>query len=1608
MIKQKIIQFFLILSTLTVLVDKAASQCTPGFLGGGRPLILCSPTEQIDYVNLFQVQANYSAQALLPATDTIKRAGLPDTIIFHQVKLQVIATLPSGCKDTAIIRIPFNQDPFPNLGPDKTINICPGKTADISGLYNIGQFQSQWSTPYPYEVTEGTYTLTIRTRDGCTDSANISVTALSKPNLGSDILAPVTAGQKINLNSFFPNPPFPIHWSTLEPNLAPDGTYEGIATNTEGCSDSVLVIVCEKPNLGPNKNVTVCPGEKLNLYNYLTAIGVAVEWNTSTPFNVGVGTYQGIGTNACGLKDTISVSVTFAPKPNLGNDRKETICSGEFLNVSNFFELAGLTAVWSLPDPSSAPVGRHRVIAENSSGCKDTAAVIIFGIDKPAFLNDTTIFVCQNQTRDLTTIYPLNAEEWFIDYGTAANPSAVLAGTYLLTAENADCRYAVTVKVKNFSQQQTGMLPLCIYKKAEFNIFSSNNFRSVVVDKDGLTWAGIDDGGLYQFVPTGAGCGGTWQKSNSFGNATQKDLHVSPMDNDFDIWSASSGYEGARATTGGVFRITSLDNIKRFGSSYDNNQQLGPLSSRFANSLALSPTGKVYVALSTSLDFDNKIKTGAVFEYNLLGNPTSETFVQVPINLPNNDDINVHSAGMRGNEAWFGVGRSCDKGSCSNPYIVMWNTATNSAGGFVDETNSPLPFDKQQLITRSIFTDSQNRTWLGFSSGLGMGLLAPPFEGAEPEWFYLTSQNSGLPDNTSVNFNAITEVNGEIWIGTNKGLVVYDGISDFLDCRSYKLYTTANGLPSNNVTDVAFDTAQLNVWIATDNGIAKMKQPVNIVGNVVNAYCGKYPDLLPEIFREPLAGVQIKLLSPQGNVLASATTDATGTFELESPKSNGTYTVEINYRNRFRYRYANIAGNAVMGEIMIPDSLIKDIEAMKPILAEESTAFKIIGLDLFNFDFDAFNTDSISKSFKSFNSIIETNANDSVLKLANYYLITSAIEKGSFSVGKLDTEIAVSLLDALESLLNATTIGKSMVDKLKGTNSVILEAATKWALKLFESQVEMFLASLRTMQASALARGDQQLASSLKKVESILGATLKAVVKIKEGGLKDGTVVAIRNNIYETIKRGLATLMTKFIFELTYVPNIQPSLNRASTSLYTNVSDKPYSEVFALLIHREDPDTSIATVSNQILEERLEGMANLKSLAKIADVVGKLAETAAKLPALGPQAAAAKALLKGLEVVAKAAQPIIYVGAGVYAYIGADEITDLVKTANPKAAFPAPSPKSKFILIGQSTDPKIFAAKQRVDLYHQSLDQLKQKIAINDSIGAFNLLSQVADYSKASSDLIGENIDDDITTIGKSPNQISNLGEFAVEMVDSGYTRLLSNEFALSILANRYLLDSAKTGFLPDFDSVITNIKQLNNLTLNYMGGLKKAVEKLTVPTFSSIRLLDMVYDEFVGYDSLSQVQIKVRNNGNAPINNLKLSVPSVPFFQFMSYDSTQIISQLPVGKSAGFVFTFRSASIDTTAQFEVIISGSGGVSDTLVGYLSIRNFAVDTNSSSVKAGNWNDPTVWSTGIVPSEVSAVIVRHNLVVNVDATCKTLKAESPAQVQIAAGKKLIILQ
>ena len=95
--------------------------------------------------------------------------------------------------------------------------------------------------------------------------------------------------------------------------------------------------------------------------------------------------------------------------------------------------------------------------------------------------------------------------------------------------------------------------------------------------------------------------------------------------------------------------------------------------------------------------------------------------------------------------------------------------------------------------------------------------------------------------NQLLTYNAVTNAGtkeGDVYFGTTNGLVFFergDGLPDKIDqAGSYKAFGKANGLPSNVINAIAFDTLRFKLLVATDSGIV-FWEPL-----CVSPYCLNY------------------------------------------------------------------------------------------------------------------------------------------------------------------------------------------------------------------------------------------------------------------------------------------------------------------------------------------------------------------------------------------------------------------------------------------------------------------------------------------------------------------------------------------------------------------------------------------------------------------------------------------------------------------------------------------------------------------------------------------------------------------------------------------------
>ena len=336
-------------------------------------------------------------------------------------------------------------------------------------------------------------------------------------------------------------------------------------------------------------------------------------------------------------------------------------------------------------------------------------------------------------------------------------------------------------------------------------VFRSNDFSAITVGKNGVVWAGSGASdtaqrGIYKFN------GNKWQRYVPYSRHLVWDMKADQFGG---VWIAQSGYtiSGGTAQTGGLlyFPDTTFPATANYFATLDG------LPSRYARSLfvdtsAVADPGRplVWSAHFAQVTAGNSANGGIGRGYKN-ATPPFNTY-RGGLNVSTQTQ-SVNAIAGNAFEIWAFAPSNYGKSM-----ILRYSTTTNSYIDSIDATIAPGVFPSANFDIRAMHFDRYNRRWLGLTTG---GIIIN--DGVS--WQNFNSVNV-IPAGTRINYNAITsDSTGNVYFGTNAGLLVYSANKPLTKDSSYKLYTTAHGLPGNNVKGVCVDTTRKRILLATDNGL---------------------------------------------------------------------------------------------------------------------------------------------------------------------------------------------------------------------------------------------------------------------------------------------------------------------------------------------------------------------------------------------------------------------------------------------------------------------------------------------------------------------------------------------------------------------------------------------------------------------------------------------------------------------------------------------------------------------------------------------------------------------------------------------------------------------
>lgn len=420
----------------------------------------------------------------------------------------------------------------------------------------------------------------------------------------------------------------------------------------------------------------------------------------------------------------------------------------------------------------------------NSFGYSYTITGLGFGISqKIAYL--TSINLPPNATYQTLRTVSTNAAE--ILYGTGSAELQTVKDAWLAVAVDSN-----------------------IYNMTNTPIFTTNNFTTIAVGANGDVWAGTNYNGLYRYNGT------AWEKRIEIPNLRINDIKA---DKAGDIWIAQSGTQAnaSQALAGGVNYIKAP-----FAADGSNNTlyTIGASSnipSRNARCIFIDtsrtndgPNTKAWVACNSYLPTANGTTTSGMLGQGLYSTTKFFRNISEGINIASGS-ASVNTVGGNSSEIWAyaplnnGINQ-----------LLSYNAGTNALIKYYDHnTDAIIP---SGFSARAIYGDAKKRIWIGLANN---GLLV--FD-EHRNWHYVNLPTTIYPAGTQVNFNAITgDKWGDIYIGTNNGLLFFDrgdGLTNKIDNpANYRMFTKNNGLPSNVVNGIAYDSLRFKLAVATDNGV---------------------------------------------------------------------------------------------------------------------------------------------------------------------------------------------------------------------------------------------------------------------------------------------------------------------------------------------------------------------------------------------------------------------------------------------------------------------------------------------------------------------------------------------------------------------------------------------------------------------------------------------------------------------------------------------------------------------------------------------------------------------------------------------------------------------
>ncbi|MBV4359928.1 hybrid sensor histidine kinase/response regulator transcription factor [Pinibacter aurantiacus] len=355
----------------------------------------------------------------------------------------------------------------------------------------------------------------------------------------------------------------------------------------------------------------------------------------------------------------------------------------------------------------------------------------------------------------------------------------------------------------------------CYRTQPSGNGLINNNVRSLVVDQSGKLWIGTQEG-ISIMNPATKQMQSLANNAEDEKSLSQNSIHSIFEDANGSVWIGTF-FGGANIT----HRVTAPF------TAWQHKNSASSISNNVVSSIAADENGNLWIGTEGGgLNFYNRTNGQFTVYKNIpgvQGGLNSNLVKTVFIDKDKNLWVGTHGGGLN-----------------------YFDPKQRQFKYYLNDEN------RKHSEVEVVFEDNQNRFWVGSHAGLkvfkrdGTNLTSIGYEAALKnmdaknisalaedreqniwigalEGLFIFDQSTktikpfAVNQNASPNINCIlVDAKGNIWLGLyNEGLALYNKTAN-----NFTVYTTANGLPNNNVLGILEDDRN-QLWLSTSNGLAR-------------------------------------------------------------------------------------------------------------------------------------------------------------------------------------------------------------------------------------------------------------------------------------------------------------------------------------------------------------------------------------------------------------------------------------------------------------------------------------------------------------------------------------------------------------------------------------------------------------------------------------------------------------------------------------------------------------------------------------------------------------------------------------------------------------------